>query len=138
MVEHAVAADFHVAVKEVGSSIDSGHVGGGDTVAAAPSALAASHTATHSAHHRACHIVESAVVGVVGVQHGANLVFVGEVAEETGSLEPPVSLNRGGRKVVATSCHKVAESPLHHSRLHRKVEYGFLLSVIDAGKFSLV
>ena len=48
MVEHPVAADVHVAVEEVGTSIDAGHVGRGDTVAAAPAALAATHSAwTH-------------------------------------------------------------------------------------------
>ena len=87
VVVEVVAAEVHTAVEEFACGIDSAHIGGGDAVAAAPAALAASHSAAaHSLHHRAGEVVESAVVGVVAVEHEGDLGLVGELACECSSL----------------------------------------------------
>ena len=142
MVEEIVGAEVHIAVQQSPGAVRTGHVGGGDAVVASPSALAASHaaaTAAHVAHHRACEVVESAVVGVVAVQDDAELSLLGEIAKECRSLVTPVGVCRVvGGNIPSGSGHDVAEGSLHHSGLDVQVDHLLLFTVVDAGELRLL
>ena len=138
-VEGIVAAELHLVVEEVGSAVETGHIGGCNSVASAPAALSTAHSAAaHIAHHRACEVVESAVVGIVGVENSAYLVVFVEIAHEAAGLPAPVAGDIGRRDVVAGAAEDVAEHALHHSGLDAEIEDSFLLAVVNSRKFSLV
>ena len=105
----------------------------------AADALSTAHgAATHIAHHRACEVVEAAVVCVVGVEHAADLVVFVEIAYEASGLPAPVAGNVGRGDVVAGAAEDVAEQALHHSGFDAEIEDSLLLAVVDSRKFCLV
>ena len=88
-VVKVVSAEIHSVVKEGPGSVETGHPGLGDSVPAAPASLAAAHsaaTSAHSLHHPAGDIVETTVVGVVGIEDEADIALGCELSYEGTAL----------------------------------------------------
>ena len=133
-----VASQLHLVVEEVEVGVHTAHPGGVDAVAA-PAAAHHAAAAHHSSHHIAGEVVETAVVGIVGIGDDADLALFREAAAHEGTLPAPVvqALLAGG-DVVTAAAHQVAEHAVHHPLLHAQVNHRFVFSVIDAGEFGLL
>ena len=141
VVVEIVGAEVHIAVKQGPGTVDTGHIGGGYAIAAAPAALAAAHTAFAAdiAHHRAGQVIETTVVGIVAVQYEAQLPLLCEIAHERRALVTPVGIyRRAGGDVTAAAGHDVSEGALHHSGLDVEVYHLLFLPVVYAGKLRLL
>ena len=143
-----VSGKFHITVEKIECSIETTHPGTGYTVSASESAHSTAHsaaTATHSLHHSSCEIIESAVICIVRIQDQTYLAVFLEVADHTGTLVAPsvlegalaISIISLIWHIVSTTGRKVSEPSVHHSLVHRKVNDGLFVSVIDTGKAGL-
>ena len=89
-VVEVVASELHLVIQEGEGSVETSHPGCSDAVAAAPAAHSAAHSATataHTLHHTAGHIIETAVVGVVGIHNHTDLALVSKASDHSCSLE---------------------------------------------------
>ena len=96
VVIQVVATEIHLAVEQGSVAVQTTHPGSRDSVARSPATTAAAHStaaSAHSLHHTSGQIIESTVVGVVAVDHNAELVLVRETSQETGSLVTPVTVS---------------------------------------------
>jgi len=96
VVIQVVATEIHLAVEQGSVAVQTSHPGSRDSVAWSPATAAAAHstaTSAHSLHHTSGQIIESTVVGVVAVDHHAELVLIRETSQETGSLVTPVTVS---------------------------------------------
>ena len=91
VIVEVIAAQIHLAVEQGSVAVQTTHPGGRDSIARSPATAAA--TSTHSLHHTSGQIIESTVVGVVAVDHHAELVLIRETSQETGSLVTPVTVS---------------------------------------------
>ena len=141
-VVQIVGAQLHLVSEEIPVAVDTAHPGRGDAVVATPAAHSTAHhtaTAHHVAHHTAGQVVETAVVGIVGIGDDGELTLLGEAAAHEGTLPAPVVHALAlGREVVAAAGHHIAEDAVHHALLDGEVDDGFVFTVIDAGEFGLL
>ena len=96
VIVEVIAAQIHLAVEQGSVAVQTTHPGSRDSVAWSPATAAAAHstaTSAHSLHHTSGQIIESTVVGVVAVDHHAELVLIRETSQETGSLVTPVTVS---------------------------------------------
>ena len=96
VIVEVIAAQIHLAVEQGSVAVQTSHPGSRDSVAWSPATAAAAHstaTSAHSLHHTSGQIIESTVVGVVAVDHHAELVLIRETSQETGSLVTPVTVS---------------------------------------------
>ena len=140
-VVEVVSAEVHLVAKEVPVAVHAAHPGGGDAVGIAPAATATSHSAAashHGIHHGAGEVVETAVVGIVGIGNDAELALVSEFTGHEGSLPAPVVHGAFlGGKVVTAAGHGVSKDAVHHAGTHGKVDDGLFFTVVDPGEFGL-
>ena len=147
VVINIVAAELHLVVEEVPGTVEAGHPGAGDSVAAAPAALASAHTASaaaHSLHHVACKVAEAPVVGVVAIEDETDLAAFRELTDEGSALIAPVAgvVGKGRPRVlediVAASDRDIAYQAVHHALLDSEVYDRFLVAVVDSRELRLL
>ena len=96
VIVEVIAAQIHLAVEQGSVAVQTTHPGSRNSIARSPATAAAAHstaTSAHSLHHTSGQIIESTVVGVVAVDHHAELVLIRETSQETGSLVTPVTVS---------------------------------------------
>ena len=148
VIVEVIAAQIHLAVEQRRVTVQTSHPGSRDSIARSPATAAAAHStaaSAHSLHHTSGQIIESTVVGVVAVDHHAELVLIRETSQETGSLVTPVTVSRRKFRardlladIVSRSGHNITEEAVHHSFLNGEVDYRLIVAVIDAGELSLL
>ena len=142
-VVEVVGAQVHLVAHEVPVAVYAAHPGGSDAVGVStPAAHSTAHAATaahHVTHHVAGQVVETAVVGVVGIDDDAYLAGLRELAGHEGTLPAPV-VNGAflGGKVVTAAGHGVTKDAVHHALLDSEVDDSFLFTVVDAGELGLL
>ena len=142
-VVQVVGTQLHPVIEEVEVTVDTAHPGGGNAIAVAAEAAAAhthhAATAHHATHHVAGEVVETAVIGVVGIEDDAHLAVFREAATHEGALPAGVVHHALlGRNVVTATGHYVAEDAVHHALLDAQVNHGLILTVVDAGEGGLL
>ena len=125
-------------VAEIEAGVGSQHIRGGDTVVGGAGVGVA-----HRRHHTAGEVVETAVVGIVGVAHDGNLVLLAELGRHSGALESEVVLDGvavgiGSVEILSRADHRVAEPLAARTLDHRKVDDGLLLAVVNSRELGLL